>query len=319
MWYFIRRRAFALMLLLVVLLPLCAGARTRGKEELIPLNLDEAGTQAFEERSYFQARWIQVTATIEDTQDVTIRVVLDEDHTPNAADRVVYKRTTKNVTGTYQSPEIFLPFRGSQIEPYRIDLLVDQQVIHTAEVHRMLLNLSGNSVCLTGVRFRDIDPDFTATWFTFHPVNFSKVEDGDTINLVGSNMYLVGQLVISRNEEKVKFDVRTYDEMDAAAQGEAPLVDEHLHSYTIADHAFDFSDVRIGLYRKFSEIEDVSRHSISKHIVLGEWYSANKIGAYGSVILYLNGKISYNPNGLPRVNPTEGKGSLMRLLDRFAY
>ena len=316
-------RILALLMALILLLPLCASAKSRGREELVTINLDHAHGLDFEDSAYFQARWIQVIATIDGTQDVTLQVIHDDDHKPDAKDKVVYSKTTKNVQGSYVSPEIFLKFVSSNIEAYRIELSAGGQVLKTATVHRMLLNLNGNTVCLRGLRFHDISATKTDKWFTFYPINLTHAQDGTALELVGSNMYLVGNLVIHRDGSKVMFTLLDYDQLgynSGQAMGEGYASEEHLHSYEINNHEFQFSDVRIGVYHKFSDVENVARSAISRHIVPGRWYELRQIGAdHGPVILYLNGRINYNPNGLPRVNATVNKDHLAKLMDTFAY
>lgn len=312
-------RILVFLMLLILLLPAFASARSRGREELVVLNLDEAGSETFEQHSAFQARWIQVTATIQGTQDVTLHVVLDENHMADEKDRIVYKRTTKKVKEDYLSPEIFLDFRGSKIEPYRIDLIVDGAVMKSAYIHRMLLNLKGNTVCLRGLRFRDVDAGLTDKWYTFHPIHLTNVTDGLAIDLVGSNMYLVGQVIIHREGENVMFEIKDYDELAESLDGSAYEADECSTCVSVTDHDITFSDMRIGLYHKLSSITSVERSAISKKIGFDRWYNLRDIGAQGTVILYLNGRISYNPNGLHRVNAVVNEGHLQNLLGSFAY
>ncbi len=318
----VQLRILALLLIVALFLPLCAFAKGRGREELITINMDEVQNPDFEEKSYFQARWIQITATIDGTHDVTVKVVRDDNHKPDAKDRVVYSNVKKKVSGQYVSPEIFLKFTSTSIEPYRIDLLLDNQLVKSANIHRMLLNLNGNTACLRGVRFRDINAAKTDKWFTFRPMNLHSVKDGTEIDIVGSNMYLIGKLIIYRDGDNIMFEVKNYDELGLgkiADLGDEYEEETHLHHKIISDHQIQFSDVRIGLYHKFADIADVARAAISKQIVLGRTYNLKKIGANGNVIVYLNGRVSYNPNGLPRVNATQNKGALMKLLDSFAY
>lgn len=312
----------SLLMALILAIPLCASAKSRGREELVTINLDQAQEPDFEEKSFFQARWIQVTASIEGTQDVTLKVVLDQNHKTDASDKVVYSKTTKKVQGQYVSPEIFLKFTNSGIEAYRIDLIIDEEVVKTAEIHRMLLNLSGNTACLRGIRFRDINTSKTDKWYTFYPINLEAARDGAELEIVGSNMYLIGKLILHRDGNQIMFELADYDSLglgDGQDFGEGYELDDHMHSHVITNHDIRFSDVRIGVYQKFKEVKDVSHATISKRISLDTWYDLKKINATGNVMLYLNGRVSYNPNGLPRINATYNQGALMKLMDSFAY
>ena len=74
-------RILTLLVTLALLLPLGASARSRGSESLISLDLDQAMAQgeSFAQSAYYQARWLQVTASIPGTQSVTLRVYLQGD------------------------------------------------------------------------------------------------------------------------------------------------------------------------------------------------------------------------------------------------
>ena len=314
-------RIFALLLVVVLLLPMVACAKSRGREELIVVQMDDAGTAGFEDQYYFQARWIQAQCTLEPGQHtVVIHVVLDDNHTPDKADRIVYKKTKKKVEGTYVSPEIFLKFRDSRIEAYRIDIIVDDVLYKSGNIHRMLLNLNNNTVCMRGMRFRDVEKSKTDKWFTFRPINFSKTDDGKVIDLVGSNMYLVGQLILHRDGDSFMFEIVSYDDMDKSGLDTTEYeADPHELEHKITDHKIEFNDVRVAMYSNWDAVDEVSHGALSRHFKLGEWYNFRKLGILGKVIFYLNGKISYNPNGLPRINATQSKGALSNLLNTFAF
>ncbi len=319
-----RQSFFLRFLLFVIVLTMLAplgssAANYRGTEPLISLDLDEAHAQGddFAKDAFFQARWLQVSTQVIGPQDITLRVLHDDDHTPDHAGRVVFKRVVKNVNGEYVSPEIFLPFMGSGIEAYRVELLYDDDVVRSVPFHRALLNLTNNSICLRGIRFSDVNKAKTDKWYTFRPINLRTVADGTTIDLVGSNMYFVGKLLIHRSGDEVKFEIQTYDQLVASKdiEVEGAETDAHLHSYVVTDHAFDFTVVRIGIYHRFTKIKSVSRSAIPSKIQLDEWYNLRQINANGPVILYLNCQANYNPNGLPRINAVQSPGSLQRILE----
>ena len=159
-------------------------------------------------------------------------------------------------------------------------------------------------------------PSLTDQWFTFRPIQLKNAEDGTVLDIIGSNMYLIGQLVIRRNEAgQILFEILDYDQLFPAQGGEAGQ--GAVPSPLPQDHDIVFSNVRLGVYHSLAEIEDVSHNSVSKDLKLGEWYDLSKKRMNLPVILYLNARVSYNPNGLPRVNATQDQGPLLRLLDRF--
>lgn len=310
-------RILTLLVTLALLLPLGASARSRGGEPLISLDLDQAMAQgeSFTQSAYYQARWLQVTASIPGTQSVTLRVYLQGDGA-STKERVVYKRATRNVKDRYQSAEIFLNYQGGEIARYRVELTCGDGTVKSVSFYRLLLNLDNNTACLRGLRFRDVAPSLTDQWFTFRPIQLKNAADGTALDIIGSNMYLIGQLVIRRNEAgQILFEILDYDQLFPAQGGEAGQ--GAVPSPLPQDHDIVFSSVRLGVYHSLAEIEDVSHNSVSKDLKLGEWYDLSKKRMNLPVIVYLNARVSYNPNGLPRVNATQDQGPLLRLLDRF--
>lgn len=311
-------RAIALFLLLL-LLPAGAFAKSRGTEPLISLDLDALQGDTLSDNAYYQARWLQVTATVPGPTDVLLRVWLDDDHLPGHKDRLIYKRTFKKVQDLFTSPEIFLEYLGPHIEAYRVELVIDGQVIKSANFHRMLLNLVNNTVCLRGLRFRDVKPSLTNQWYTFYPIDLMKAKDGDTIDLVGSNMYLIGKLLIHRNDSnEVMFELVSYDELTPSQLPSDVEVDNHIHNYIISDHEITFSSVQIGIYKKLAAVKDVAPSSISREYKLGQWIRLYHDKLTTPVILYLNGKVGYNPNGLPKIGAVKSGGALGNLFNSFA-
>jgi hypothetical protein len=267
----------------------------------------------FAQSAYYQARWLQVTANLDGTQNVTLRVFLLDDKKPDAPGRVVYKGVKRSVKDRYQSPEIFLDYHGPGILSYRIELSHGDGTVKSASFHRMLLNLTNNTACLRGIRFRDIDEDKTDKWYSFRPINLKNVADGTALEIIGSNMYFLGHLVIHKNaNNEIMFEIVGYDQLFPQAP-DAPA------SPLPRDHEIVFSSVRLGVYHKFAEISDVSHSAVSKDIKLSQWYNLTKKKLDVPVILYLSALVTYNPNGLPRVDAHQNESALFRLMERFAY
>lgn len=312
-------RVLVLVAALTLLLPLCASAKSRGHEPLISIDLDEAMAQgaAFSQSAYYQSRWLQVTAQVEGSQTVTLRVYLQGSGS-GAKEKSVYKRVTRNVKERYQSPEIFLDYHGTDVTSYRVELSYADGTVKSAVFHRLLLNLNNNTACLRGLRFRDVDPSITDQWFSFRPINLKNVEDGTSLEIIGSNMYSLGQLVIRRSaQNEVLFEIVDYDQLfpSVGASAGKPAAPSPFP----ADHDINFSSVRLGVYHKLADVTDPSHSGVPNTLKLNQWYSLSHKGLNGPVILYLNARVSYNPNGLPRVDARQDQSALLRLLDRFAY
>lgn len=321
--------------LCISLMPVSVLGASRGNEYLYVCDLGQASTDAFRYSAYFKGRWIQVTAPISQTSDVKLMIYEDLDQTPDSKDKRVYNKTFKNTSvGTFTSPEIFLDFRSSSTIPYRVELYADDALLYTATVYRMLLELNGNTLCTRGIRFRDYNTAITDQWMMFTPVdlyaipsNYGKKE----IDLVASNMYIVGKFSIIRNGDQFMFtidDIDTWsknnpDDKDANFYAKEKYVDINDPYYPLdADHGIDISKVRISLMGSLSWVESVEWADMDTFFKTDRWYSIEQnLGGLSVWVIYLNGRVSYDPNGLPRLSDDYGNSntsSLYKLIGRLS-
>lgn len=316
----------AALFLLLCTLPAASLAASRGNEPLYVCDLDDAGSEAFRTGSYFKARWVQVHASVPEGSTVRLKVILDENETPDSRDKTVFNRVYKNSKAAFKSPEIFLDFKKSATVPYRVELYVNDELRVSDYIYRMLLVLSNNTVCTRGIRFRDIDEGITTQWMMFTPVDLYEIDENygvQVIDLVGSNMYLVGKLQIVRNYDQFMFtmtDIDTYD--GATREKDAPYtVPDDPYAPVVDDHAITFGKQSLCLYPSLASVTGVQPEDMPRHFKLDTWYSVTR-DLYGEPrqLLYLNGRISYDPNGLLRIGDTYGSSftqSLVRLMNAF--
>lgn len=302
--------------------PMAAMAQTRGNEPLHTVNLDQSGSETFATDNYFKARWITVTATVGGPAAVELKIILEE------TGKEVYTRSYHDVNGAFTSPEIFLEYQKSATVPYRVELYVNDELVKNVTIHRMLLELRNNTVTTRGIRFREYDSSITDEWMMFTPVDFSTISSDNgamEIDLIGSNMYIVGKLTILRNGDRFMFTLQNIDEFNAthhisersfdaemAADPDAPVIE---------NHNFKFTDIKIGLYSSMSAIETVDHAEMRNQYNLDQWYSlSGSVFSNTKQILYLNGRVSYDPNGLERIvdNINDSRtGQLLNLLSTF--
>lgn len=216
-------------------------ARRARKGAPLHLRPRRRGTQAFLSERYFKARYVQVKASVPEGSQVRLKVILDENETPDSRDKTVFNRVFKNAKAAFTSPEIFLDFKKSATVPYRVELYADDALLSSTYIYRMLLVLNNNTVCTRGIRFRDIDEGITSQWMMFTPVDLYDIDPNygvKVLDLVGSNMYLVGKLQIVRNYDRFLLtmtDIDTYEgetrEKDAPYtvpdDPYAPVIDDH--------------------------------------------------------------------------------------------
>lgn len=309
-----KRMTALLMCVLLVCLPILAQGASRGRETLYTFALDQAQTEAFKREAYFKGRWIQVTAPVNGPCDVRLQIYVDLDQDASTNDSRVYSRTFKNVSGTFTSPEIFLDFKKSATVPHRIDLYEGDTLTYSAYVYRMLLALNGNTVTTHGLRFRDVNSAITDKWMMFTPIDFADISPYNgtqVIDLVASNMYVVGKFTITRDGDRFMFTMEDIDTWNTHNDPEAftphePYVDYNDPYYPLdAHHGIEFSSVRIELLGDLGQVGSVEHKDMDTFFKCGRWYSiSSNLGGVTSWALYLNGRINYDPNGLSRMNAT---------------
>lgn len=303
---------------LLMTLPLFASARSRGNEPLHNVNLDRSGEVTFAHENYFKARWITVSATVNGPAEVRVMVLLDQNN------KTVFDRTFGEVDGSFTSPEIYLEFQKSATVPYRVDLYVNGQLTREVLIHRMLLMLNGNNVVTRGIRFREYEQDLTDKWFMFTPIDFASISTNNgaqVIDLIGSNMYVVGKLTILRDGDRFMFTVQNIDEYNATHDLSERSFDPDWDSEApvIEDHQIQMSGWKIAMYPSMASIDTVEYDQMPNQYGLDRWYSiSGNLFSNTKQILYVNGRVSYDPNGLERIYDTIHSGNIQQLMSLLA-
>ena len=62
-----------------------------------------------------------------------------------------------------------------------------------------------NTVCSFGPQFRDVSPRMTDLWYMFTPLDLSE-EGTQTFDLIASNMFVVGEVVVTVKDGRVQVD-----------------------------------------------------------------------------------------------------------------
>lgn len=294
---------FLLVMMLIGLAPLAVSANS--VDDLYTIHMDNSSDDDWEDQYYIKGRWIQVAATVAPGAKVKVSIYRDDQENGSNAHRV-YTHTSTCKDGNYLSPKVQLQFVRSATVPYRIDVYENGDLKYSGYIHRMLLKLRNDQVCTRGIRFRDINDDITKAWSMFTPIRLGHIDDGGThkLQLVASNMYLVGYLSIERDGHYYRFTIQTIDEWNDDHGVETP---DGPHDVT--DHEIDVTGVRIGL---FSDLDDVQKRGLNdRHYRLNEWYKIT----HTNQLLYFSGKIDYDPNGLERAGDSFNSQFTQRLVD----
>ncbi len=291
----------------------------RGREPLYVLNLDKPLKTAVDYTDrFFKGRYLQVKATVSAGSNVGLTVYMDKNEQADGDDRVVYDESFDNVQGQFISPEIFLEYKGSATIPYRVELSVNGTTVQSTYVYRMLLTIKNKTVCTRGIRFRDIKPRLTDEWMMFTPIDLNSINPdrgAAELELIASNMYHVGQLIIRRNQDQFclsMVDIDTYNDEHWIEEEES----EFKYAPDTSDHKVEFGDQYICFYPNLDAVKNVSRDSMPKRFYLNKWYSISEdLGGRGEQLLYLNGVISYDPNGLRRIDDSFQSSYVQELVD----
>lgn len=291
--------------LLLIMVPGAALA-ARGREPLAAIDLDNAqGADTY--RPQFKMRWIQVSRTLPlgGAQTVEMAIYVDEDQMPDAKDKRVYRKNWQNLSGVFTSPEIELQYVKSATVPFRIELWVNGQLDTQIYAYRMLLDLKGNTATTRGIRFRDWDAGITDQWMMFTPLDFDKIGPAEQveIDIVGSNMYVIGKLQLLRDGDYFILSLQDMDTYWRFTPWDRP---EDYDPQAPYDHAIAIKKLRLGLYPSLEDMPGVTYEDLSEsRWQLDQWYSITRdLSGRRQWILYLNAMVDYDPNGLERVADT---------------
>lgn len=310
--------AMLCLMLCLCLLP-AATLADRGREPLYILDLDKPlKTAADHTARFFKGRYLQVKASVPEGSNVELTVYMDKNERADGDDSTVFSQTFDGVPSKFVSPEIFLEYKGSETIPYRVELRVNGTTTHSTYVYRMLLTIKNKTVCTRGIRFRDIKPRLTDEWVMFTPVDLNSINPNNGVmelELIASNMYHVGQLLIRRNQDQFSLsmvDMDTYNKDHWIEEEES----EFEYAPDTSDHKIEFGDQYITFYPNLDSVKNVSRNSMPKRFYLNRWYSIPEdLGGQGCQLLYLNGVISYDPNGLRRIDDSFKSDYVQELVD----
>lgn len=304
------------IVMLFCLLMMLAG--TAMAADYATVNMDVAGTPEFDWERYIEGdQKIRIYATVPYGATVHVTVYRDSNLAWDDEDRWVYSNE-QVVNGTqYESKEFSLEYTQSKTESYRVELRVNGELVKYDYLYRKLSKMRNNTFCTRGIRFRDYDPTITDKWFMFTPVELRKINDDygtKTIDLIGSNMYLIGKLAIIRRGNQVRFEIVDIDTWNDARGKERSTYGEEAGFYTY-DHDIDFGEVHIELYNSIADVGSVEYKDVGSY-QLNTWYTLQD----PQVLLYVCGMVSYDPNGLERAGDSYGSShveNLVQLMESF--
>ena len=134
-----------------------------------------------------------------------------------------------------------------------------------------------NTVCVAGLEFREEKPEVTDKWYNFAAVDLS-VEGEQVFDLVASNMYVVGKVIVNR-------------------EGDSVTVDWKLNKQGAADGNFKSKAEFLGFFHDLDEVTTVIPSGVGISFEFGQPISiANDLDGDTNVLLYIRNVATYCNN-----------------------
>ena len=226
-------------------------------------------------------QYIRVTYDLSSTSQVRLQVV------QRGTDNVIMDKNYGQVSGTFNSGEIYLKFSGSATIPYTITLTVGDQTF-TFPFYRKLMALKNNTACTFGVRIKQLDKGLTDAWTMATPIDLAEIAalPGGTkqINVCASNMYVIGTVTVRVKNGLLRVSLQLAQD-SATESSKFEILEQRMFLIT-SPLDWDSVDPKRLTGNEFE---------IGSSISLEE-----RLPGVQYAVLYLPIKLSYDPNGLER-------------------
>ncbi|NCB36662.1 MAG: hypothetical protein EOM58_11550, partial [Clostridia bacterium] len=113
-------------------------------------------------------------------------------------DTVIYDRNYGDVSGTFDSGTIYLPYVDHNVIPYLITLNIGDWTYAMPFMH-LQPRLTDNGACTWGVRLGDLDASMSDSWLmgTMLDLDLLRTQGMAIYPIVASNLYIIGQATVS--------------------------------------------------------------------------------------------------------------------------
>ena len=226
-------------------------------------------------------QYIRVNCALNGTKQVRLQVIQAD------SGSIVMDKNYGQVSGTFQSGEIYLKYTGSSTVAYTITLTAGDTT-YTFPFYRKLVMLKNNTACTFGVRIKNLDRGLTDAWTMATPLDLEEIAalpgGVKRIDLCASNMYIIGTVSVRVRDGALRVSMQLNEDENA---GESSFEISEQHLFLITSPAdWNSIDPRRLAEQEFEIGVDISLEDSLPNVKYA--------------VLYMPIKLSYDPNGLNR-------------------
>ena len=242
-------------------------------------------------------QYIRITYALPGASQVRLKV------TQTGTSNVVMDKNYGQVSGTFNSGDIYLKYSRSATIAYTVNLTVGDQT-YTFPFHRKLMVLKNNSACTFGVRIKQLDKGLTDAWTMATPLDLQEIAalpgGVKRINVCASNMYIIGTVSVRVKDGNLRVSLQLAED-STSDKSKFEILDQRLFLIT---SPLEWNSVDP---KRLTE----SEFQIGTDISLEE-----RLPGVQYAVLYLPIKLTYDPNGLDRFSyNTKEDTELIRQLE----
>lgn len=185
------------LLMCQLLVPLASVA-----EECYTIDVDALDMTRLQDNDYVyqhlaaQTQGIRLRKYISDSTELAapVRLSIVQAET----DTVIYDRNYGDVSGTFDSGTIYLPYVDHNVIPYLITLNIGDWTYAMPFMH-LQPRLTDNGACTWGVQLGDLDASMANSWLmgTMLDLDLLRTQGAAMYPIVASNLYIIGQATVS--------------------------------------------------------------------------------------------------------------------------
>lgn len=177
-------------------------------EECYTIDVDALDMTRLQDNDYVyqhlaaQAQGIRLRKYISDSTELAAQVRLSI--VQAETDTVIYDRNYGDISGTFDSGTIYLPYVDHNVIPYLITLNIGDWT-YAMPFMQLQPRLTDNGACTWGVQLGDLDASMSNGWLmgTMLDLNLLRTQGVAIYPIVASNLYIVGQATVSITAEQL--------------------------------------------------------------------------------------------------------------------
>ncbi len=246
------------------------------------LNMSKLTDSAYVEENLSAAtQYIRITYALPSSKQVRLQV------TQTGTSNVVMDKNYGQVSGTFNSGDIYLKYSRSATIQYTITLTVGDQT-YTFPFYRKLMVLKNNSACTFGVRIKQLDKGLTDAWTMATPIDLAEIAalpgGVKRFNVCASNMYVIGTVSVRVQDGNLRVSLQ--------------LAEDN----TLDNSKFEILDQRLFLITSPLDWNSIDPRRLTENeFEIGTDISLeDRLPGVQYAVMYLPIKLTYDPNGLER-------------------